>query len=159
FFEETVGKLAQLGGLEPRAIAHDLHPDYRSTRWARGSGLPLVPVQHHHAHIASCLVEHGRSGLVLGVAFDGTGFGPDGPLWCGVIRPANLGSCRRRGHRSPLPPLGGECAIRAPWRLAAAALLEAGEPVEQLVGMSAAGVEALRQIWSRPHLAPRATGA
>src|SRR5712664_1159445 len=76
FFREVIGKLEQLLGVHPEVVACDLHPDYVSTRWALESGLRKEPVQHHHAHVASCLAEHGRSGPCLGVAFDGTGCGP-----------------------------------------------------------------------------------
>jgi hydrogenase maturation protein HypF len=160
FFEETVAKLVKLAGVEPRAVAHDLHPDLRSTRWARASGLQRLPVQHHHAHIASCLAEHGRTGPALGVAFDGTGLGPDRTLWGGEILLADLGGFQRLGHLRALPLLGGEAAIRAPWRLAAAALFEAGEPTDGLLPeVDPVRVEAVHRLWARPNLAPRATGA
>jgi hydrogenase maturation protein HypF len=159
FFEETIVKLIQLVGARPEAVAHDLHPGYRATRWAKAAGLPCVPVQHHHAHVASCLVEHGRTGSVLGVAFDGTGFGPDGTLWGGELLLADLGGFTRLGHLRPLPLLGGEAAIRAPWRLAAAALFEAGEPVDLLARFEPSRLEAMRHLWKRPHLTPSATGA
>jgi hydrogenase maturation protein HypF len=160
FFEETVAKLGALAGAGPRAVAHDLHPDYRSTRWALGRGLPLEPVQHHHAHVASCLAEHGRTGPVLGVAFDGTGLGPDGTLWGGEILVADLGGFERVAHLRPLPLLGGEAAVREPWRLAAAALLDAGEPIDLLLDhVPLERVDAVAHLWTRPHLAPRATGA
>ena len=159
FFEETMVKLVQLAGARPEVVAHDLHPGYRSTRWARGAGLPCVAVQHHHAHVASCLVEHGRTGPVIGVAFDGTGLGPDGTLWGGEILLADLEGFVRLGHLRALPLLGGEAAIRSPWRLAAAALFEAGEDIDLLAGINHSRTEALRQLWARPHLSPRANGA
>jgi hydrogenase maturation protein HypF len=140
-------------------VAHDLHGDYRSTRWARESGLPCIAVQHHHAHVAACLVEHGRTAPVLGVAFDGTGLGSDGALWGGEFLVADLGACQRVGHLRPLPLLGGEAAIRAPWRIGAAALLDAGEPLDLFAHVAASQRRALEELWARPHLSPRATGA
>jgi hydrogenase maturation protein HypF len=165
FFEETAVKLIVLAGAPPRAVAHDLHPDYRSSRWAigwaRAENVPRVPVQHHHAHVASCLVEHGRVGPVLGVAFDGTGLGADGTLWGGELLVADLGGFRRVGHLRPLRLLGGEAAIRAPWRLAAAALLDAGEAIDlpALRSLAPAWLDAVQRLYSRRLLSPRATGA
>jgi hydrogenase maturation protein HypF len=160
FFAETERKLAALAGVEPIAIAHDLHPDFHSTRWARSTGLPLEPVQHHHAHVASCLVEHGRTGPVLGVVLDGTGLGPDGVLWGGELLLADLAGFRRLAHLRALPLAGGECAIRQPWRLAAAALADAHEPLEPLHGRFAAGALAsVASLLEAPAHAPLATGA
>jgi len=132
FFEEAVAHLSELVGAKPELVVHDLHPDYRSTRWALASGLPAVAVQHHHAHVAACLAEHGRTDRVIGIAFDGTGLGDDGTLWGGEILEADLARSRRRGRLRPLALAGGEAAIRQPWRLAAAALRDAGEPLDLL---------------------------
>ena len=86
-------------------MAHDLHPDYRSTRWAlRRRGLPRVAVQHHHAHVAACLAEHGRTERAIGVAFDGTGCGLDGTAWGGELLVADLRDFRRAGHLRPIAP-------------------------------------------------------
>jgi hydrogenase maturation protein HypF len=164
FFTETVDKLAALAGVaaSPRAVAHDLHPDYRSTRWAQARGLAAVAVQHHHAHVASCLVEHGRTGPVLGVAFDGTGLGSDGTLWGGELLHADLGAFRRLGHLRPIALAGGEAAIRQPWRLAAAALRDAGLPLAPLAaraGVTPKRLDAVARLLDNPRLAPRATGA
>jgi hydrogenase maturation protein HypF len=146
FFEETIEKLIALTGSEPTSIVHDLHPDYRSTRWAAGRGLSCLPVQHHHAHVAACLAEHGRTGPCLGVAFDGTGLGSDGGIWGGELLQADLGGFQRRGHLGALPMPGGEAAIRQPWRLAAAALWMADEPLHLLT----AGPAALAPATIRP---------
>ncbi|SNR81555.1 carbamoyltransferase HypF [Blastococcus mobilis] len=117
-FQQAVEHLTRLARVEPAAVAHDLHPDYRSTAWARESGLSLVGVQHHHAHVASCLVEHGRTGPVLGIAFDGLGLGPDGSLWGGEFLLADLTGFDRVASlaRAVLP--GGDAAVREPWRTA-----------------------------------------
>jgi hydrogenase maturation protein HypF len=163
FFEETIDKLARLLDVDLAAatIAHDLHPEYRSTRWAlaRASGARLVPVQHHHAHVAACLAEHGRAGPAIGVAFDGTGCGPEGELWGGEILIADLVAFRRAGHLQPLALPGGEAAIRAPVRLALAALVAAEAPLAPLAALGARKLALLRALIERRVAAPRATGA
>jgi hydrogenase maturation protein HypF len=159
FFEEVIGKLERLLGVSPTVIAHDFHPDYGSTRWARRSRLPLVAVQHHHAHIASCLAENGRSCTTIGVAFDGTGCGPGGDLWGGEILLADLGGFRRLGHLRPIALAGGEAAIRQPWRLAAAALADAGESLDALPGIAPERRNAVRRLLDKRFASPLATGA
>ena len=158
FFREVIAHLQELTGAAPEAVVHDRHPDYRSTRWARASGLPCVPVQHHHAHVAACLAEHGRAGRVLGVAFDGTGLGDDDTLWGGELLDADLASSRRVGRLRALALPGGEAAIREPWRLAAAALIDAGEPLDLLHGVSVRERDRVRALLDT-NLPPRATGA
>lgn len=81
FFEEALANLKSVYRIEPRAVAHDLHPDYTTARWAQKQGLPRFAVQHHHAHIASCMAENGIDEKLIGVSFDGTGFGTDGQVW------------------------------------------------------------------------------
>jgi hydrogenase maturation protein HypF len=120
--------LAMLG-VEPEAIAHDLHPDYLSTNWAHEQGLPLVGVQHHHAHAAACLAEHGEEGPALALVFDGTGYGTDGTLWGGELLRCDLDGFDRLVGLDPVPLPGGEAAIREPWRTAAVHLERAGLPV------------------------------
>ncbi len=117
-FVQAVHHLCHLVGVEPDLVAHDLHPEYLSTKFAADLDLPDVAVQHHHAHIASCLVEHGRRDPVLGVAFDGLGMGPDGTLWGGELLVADLTGYRRVGHLRAVPLPGGNQAIREPWRMA-----------------------------------------
>jgi hydrogenase maturation protein HypF len=116
-------------GVEPAAVACDLHPEYLATKWAREQGLPLVEVQHHHAHAAACLAEHGETGAALAVVLDGTGMGTDGTLWGGELLRCDLASFERVAHLEPVPLPGGEAAIREPWRMAAAYLERAGRPV------------------------------
>lgn len=156
FFEELIDKLSHLLGVAPTVIAHDLHPEYASTRWALARGLPTIGVQHHHAHIASCLVENGRSGPVIGVAFDGTGCGPAGDLWGGEVLLADFAGFQRLGHLRPIALAGGEAAIREPWRLAVAALLDANEPVDRAADPRRAAVARLVE---RKVASPLATGA
>jgi hydrogenase maturation protein HypF len=119
----------QMLAVEPGAIAHDLHPDYLSTRWAEEQDAPLVGVQHHHAHAAACLAEHGRYGPTLALVFDGTGYGPDGSIWGGELLRCDLESFERVAHLEPVALPGGAAAIREPWRTAAAYLELAGRPV------------------------------
>ncbi len=124
-FLQALDHLPRLYGVRPEVVAHDLHPEYLSTKVALELGLPTVGVQHHHAHVASCLVEHGRVEPVLGIAFDGTGYGPDGTLWGGEFLVADLGGYERVGHLRPLAMPGGVAAIREPWRMALAWLAAA----------------------------------
>jgi hydrogenase maturation protein HypF len=115
---------------EPRLVAHDLHPGYLSTRWALDRpDLEPIGVQHHHAHAAACLAEHGETGETLALVFDGTGYGPDGTLWGGEVLRCDLAGYERVAHLDPVPLPGGEAAIREPWRTAAAYLEAAGRPV------------------------------
>ncbi|MBI3890467.1 MAG: carbamoyltransferase HypF [Candidatus Wallbacteria bacterium] len=127
-FETVREHLQRLFDVTPRAVAHDLHPDYHSTRLALDLGLPAVAVQHHHAHIASCLVDNGRNERVIGVAWDGAGFGPDGTIWGGEFLVADLDGFERAGRLRPVPMVGGDLAAREPWRLALAHAVEAGQP-------------------------------
>ena len=103
----------------PATVAYDLHPEYLSTKYALSLALPAVPVQHHHAHIAAVMAEHHLTEPVIGLAFDGTGYGPDGTLWGGEFLVADLSDYRRLGHLAYMPLPGGAKAIREPWRLAA----------------------------------------
>jgi hydrogenase maturation protein HypF len=159
FFLEVIEKLTALLGVKPVAVAHDLHPDFHATRWARDSGLPCIGVQHHHAHIASCLAEHGRQDRVIGVAFDGTGCGPQGELWGGEFLLADLRGYARLGHLRPLALPGGEAAIHEPWRLAASALLDAGASLDSTDRWDLKRLERVQELIQRPALSPKATGA
>jgi hydrogenase maturation protein HypF len=115
--------------LRPEVIAHDLHPEYLSTRWALEQDAEPVGVQHHHAHAAACLAEHGEVGPALALVFDGTGYGTDGTLWGGELLLCDLREFHRLAHLTPVPLPGGEAAIREPWRTAASHLELAGRPV------------------------------
>ncbi|HWC96918.1 MAG TPA: carbamoyltransferase HypF [Candidatus Sulfopaludibacter sp.] len=121
FFEETLANLKKLFRVEPRAVVHDLHPGYLSTRYALAlPGLPKIGVQHHHAHIASCMLDNGLDGEVIGVAFDGTGYGTDGAIWGGEFLVAGYAGFTRRAHLRYAPLAGGDAAVREPWRAALA---------------------------------------
>ncbi len=119
-FLQAVEHLCHLTGARPGVVAHDLHPEYLSTKFAVELDLQTIAVQHHHAHVASCLVDHGQSGPVLGLAFDGLGMGEDGALWGGEFLAADLAGYERAGHLLPIVMPGGTMAIREPWRMAVA---------------------------------------
>lgn len=136
-FTDGVAHLERLFAVEPRCVAHDLHPEYLSTKYAldRAETEPDVEldgVQHHHAHLAACLAEYGECGPALGVIFDGTGYGSDGELWGGEILIGDLTSFERVGHLWPVAMPGGEAAIREPWRMACAWLAELAPGVPEM---------------------------
>jgi hydrogenase maturation protein HypF len=119
FFEETLANLKKLFRVEPRAVAYDLHPNYMSSRFAER--LPIerkIGVQHHHAHIASCMAENHLRGKVIGVALDGTGYGTDGKIWGGEFLVADFAGFERRAQFRYVSMAGGDAAIRQPWRMA-----------------------------------------
>ncbi|MFE9602959.1 carbamoyltransferase HypF [Streptomyces hokutonensis] len=117
-FLTSYDRLKRLTGIEPVALAHDLHPGYLSTQWAKAQQVRRVPVQHHHAHVAACAAEHGVRGRFLGIAYDGLGLGDDGTLWGGEILVADLSSYRRVGRFATAPLPGGDAAVRHPSRAA-----------------------------------------
>lgn len=126
FFEQTYDRMRRLFHVTPQAIAHDLHPGYLSTQWAlRHAHLPLIPVQHHHAHITACMAEHNLHNPVIGVAWDGTGLGSDTTIWGGEFLLATLTTFERPAHFRPTLLPGGDTAIRQPWRVARSYLLDA----------------------------------
>ena len=118
FYRETVDRFRALFRLEPELVACDLHPDYLSTRYARELGLPTVAVQHHHAHIASVMAEHGVTEPVIGVSFDGTGLGDDQRIWGSEFLVCDLAGYRRLAHLEYIPMPGGDMATQEPWRMA-----------------------------------------
>ncbi|MEU3406583.1 carbamoyltransferase HypF [Streptomyces sp. NPDC006670] len=129
-FAHAQRQLSALTGVTPALLAADRHPGYRSGRWTRdhAAGRPLVPVQHHHAHIASALAEHGHDGAerVIGVAFDGTGYGDDGAVWGGEVLLADYAGYTRFAHLAYVPLPGGDAAVRRPYRMALSHLRAAG---------------------------------
>jgi hydrogenase maturation protein HypF len=119
-FSEGIAHFRRLFDVTPQVVAHDLHPEYLSTKYAlECEDVELVAVQHHHAHIASCLADNGEEGPVIGVAFDGTGYGPDGTIWGGEFLVADLAGFSRAGFLAPVPLPGSAAAVRQPWRMAA----------------------------------------
>ncbi|HVS34897.1 MAG TPA: carbamoyltransferase HypF [Gemmataceae bacterium] len=129
-FEKDVALYQQLFAVEPQVVAHDLHPDYATTRYAQRraaeSGVALLAVQHHHAHLAACMAEHGLTAPVIGVAFDGTGYGTDGAVWGGEFLVGDCRNFRRAAHLRYVGLPGGDQAVREPWRMAVAHLADAG---------------------------------
>jgi len=126
FFHDAISHLSRIFEIEPEIIAHDLHPDYLSTKWALGQkGVRVVGVQHHHAHIASCLAENGVEGRVIGLVLDGTGYGTDGNIWGGEALIADYGRFERAAHFAYVPMPGGAAAIHEPWRMAVSYLAQA----------------------------------
>jgi hydrogenase maturation protein HypF len=142
FFEESLAHLMKTFEINPEVVAHDLHPGYLSTEWAKKwageRGLPLVSVQHHHAHVAGCMAEHGLpphgrgpvrgdpGGEAIGLALDGTGYGTDGKIWGGEVLIARLDGFERFAHLEYVPMAGGDAAVKEPWRMALGALVGAG---------------------------------
>lgn len=128
-FEKDVALYQQLFAIKPEIVVHDLHPDYATTRYARElaaqTGTPLLSVQHHHAHMAACMAEHKIHEPVIGVTFDGTGYGTDGAIWGGEFLIGDYRRFQRAAHLRYVAMPGGERAIREPWRMAIAHLRDA----------------------------------
>jgi len=155
-FTEGIEHFRRLFDVTPELVAHDLHPEYLSTKYAHDlDGVELLGVQHHHAHVGACLADNGEEGPVIGVAFDGLGYGSDGTIWGGELLIADLAGFERAGFIEPVPLPGGVAAIREPWRMAAAHLDAAFHGVvpeglevvrrnadrwERVVGVARAGV-------------------
>ncbi len=165
-FGEGIEHFQRLFALTPEVVAHDLHPEYLSTSYAlERDGVELVAVQHHHAHLAACLAEHGELGPAVGVVFDGSGYGTDGTVWGGELLVGDLQDFERVGHLRPVRLPGGDRAVREPWRMACAWLTEAedGEGIPSLPGPLRESVtperwEAVARL-ARSELAPVTTSA
>ena len=127
-FTEGIAHFERLFAVKPKVVAHDLHPDYLSSGYARDrEGVELIGVQHHHAHMAACLAEHGEQGAAVGAIYDGTGYGLDDTVWGGELLVGDLAQVTRAGRLFPVPLPGGEAAVRQPWRMACSWLLAAGQ--------------------------------
>ena len=142
-FREGVAHFERVFDVEPAIVAHDLHPDYLSTAYAlEREDVDLVGAQHHHAHLAACLAEHGEVGPAVGAIYDGTGLGTDGTVWGGELLAGDLAGFERAGHLWPVRMPGGERAIREPWRMACAWLVEAiGLEPELPATLAAGGID------------------
>ena len=157
FFEESIAHLKSILEVEPVAVAHDLHPDFLSTRYAERLGIPCVAVQHHHAHVAAVLAEHGSEGSHLGLALDGVGLGSDGTAWGGELLRVDGARFERVGHLASLPLPGGDVAAREPWRMAVAALWRMGLVGEISRRWGARGAALTAMLDARVNT-PQATG-
>jgi hydrogenase maturation protein HypF len=128
-FTEGIEHFGRLFAVRPEVVAHDLHPEYLSTKYAlERDAAELIGVQHHHAHLAACLAEHGQRGPAAGAIYDGTGYGTDGTVWGGELLIGGLASFERAGHLWPVRLPGGAQAVREPWRMAASWSLAASGP-------------------------------
>jgi hydrogenase maturation protein HypF len=125
FFQESYERFARLFRFKPRIVGHDMHPDYLSTQFASDMGIPSVAVQHHHAHIASVMAEHQLSEKVIGISFDGTGFGEDGNIWGGEFLLCDLAGFQRYTHFRYVPLPGGDAVTHEPWRAGLSYLVDA----------------------------------
>lgn len=133
FYRESVSRFQQLFRVTPAVAACDLHPDYLSSAYARDMGIPVLEVQHHHAHVASCMAEHGLSGKVIGVAFDGTGYGTDGTIWGSEFMVADYLGFERKAHLEYIPMPGGDSVTKEPWRTAVSLLYKIyGKKIDEL---------------------------
>ncbi len=168
FFEETLKNIKSVYRAEPVAIGHDLHPGYLSTQWAmRQEGVEKIGIQHHYAHIASVMAEEGIREKVIGVAFDGTGYGEDGTLWGGEFLIGDTKGFRRAGHLDYVPLPGGEMAIREPWRIAVSCVKKAaGKDVIEYLKLAGfierygiGKLEAIVKICEDRTLSPLSSGA
>jgi hydrogenase maturation protein HypF len=132
-FTEGIAHFEALFAVAPQVVAHDLHPDYLSTAYAlERDGVSLVGVQHHHAHLAACLAEHGQAGPAVGAIYDGTGHGSDGTAWGGELLAGDLRGFERAGHLVAVRLPGGDRAVHEPWRMACAWLVAACGPEPEL---------------------------
>ncbi|GIW92376.1 MAG: carbamoyltransferase HypF [Pirellulaceae bacterium] len=160
-FEESCNALMDLYAVRPSLVVCDLHPDYYTTMWAERSGLPLLRVQHHHAHVVAAMIEHGwLDQPVLGVAFDGTGYGLDGSVWGGEFLVATQREFKRVGCLRPFLLPGGERAIREPWRVAASLVWQAeGPEAVARLRFTQGRPESVLPLLGRPNLSPSTTSA
>ncbi|TWU08803.1 Carbamoyltransferase HypF [Symmachiella macrocystis] len=163
-FVSHTRSLIDLYGCNPEVIVHDLHPDYFTTRWAEEQPQPTIAVQHHHAHIVSGILEHAwLDRKVLGIAFDGTGYGPDGTIWGGEFLLATATQFHRVGHLRPFTLPGGELSVRQPWRVALSLLTEtlgSAAAIELLHGEAETSqLQALAKLIERRQAGPMTTSA
>jgi len=163
FFRESLDHLMRTFEIEPEVVVHDLHPGYLSTQWAQEwaaeRGLRLIAVQHHFAHVAGCMAEHGVDSDFIGLSLDGTGYGTDGRIWGGEVLIGHLsgeqaGSFERSAHLDYVPMPGGEAAIREPWRMALGHMSAAGfdiasAEISELLGAKPADASVLSRMIER----------
>lgn len=148
-FERAIADLCRLYSFKPEAVVCDLHPDYASTHWAEKSGLPVIRVQHHQAHVAACAAENNVKGSYLGISWDGTGYGLDGTIWGGEFFRVEGNRYDRVAHLRPFGLPGGDAAVREGWRSAASLLFECRDNRPRLSGERSSPLELLRNMGSR----------
>jgi hydrogenase maturation protein HypF len=163
-YQDAIVRMEQFLGVRPALVAHDLHPDYLSTRYAATRSARRMAVQHHHAHVVSAMAEHGLHGPTLGIAFDGTGYGTDGTAWGGEFLIADETMMQRVATFRPIALPGGDAAIRHPWRAALSLVVDAmGDeaPVNRLAlfqGLAADDVHVVRRMLAAEWHTPLARG-
>jgi hydrogenase maturation protein HypF len=165
-FEESIARMARFLRVAPSVVAYDLHPEYMSTRYALARPEPIkIAVQHHHAHVVSAMAEHGLPGPVIGIAYDGTGYGTDGAAWGGEVLVAGRETFERVATLRPIPLAGGDAAIRHPWRIALALIEDACDgqaPLDDFrlfSAVDARDVTVIRQMLATGFRSPLAHGA
>jgi hydrogenase maturation protein HypF len=161
-YERTLEDLLQIYDIQPEGVVHDLHPDYYTTELAAQFDLPQIAIQHHHAHLAACVLENQLEGSVLGLTWDGTGYGPDHTIWGGEILLGDSKEYQRVGSLCPFQLPGGERAIKEPWRIALSLLWESfGESLPRDLPLFSAftseKIEAIVEILKRSRLSPVTT--
>jgi len=147
FFQMTIEHLQRIFEIEPELIVHDLHPEYLSSKWAKDQKIPLLGVQHHHAHLVSCMAENNLDEPVIGIIMDGTGYGTDGTIWGGEFLVGEATGFTRRAHFEPMPLPGGEAAIKSPWRIGLSYLYEVfGENLPEIPTLKDRDIQLIIQL-------------
>ena len=159
FFEEVVQHLLDTLQVSPEIVAHDLHPDFFSSRYAQGLGLPSIAVQHHHAHLAAAAAEHGVTGPAIGLALDGFGLGENRQNWGGELLLLDGAAYQRLGHLTPLKQPGADRAAREPWRMAAAVYDRLGRGAEIGNRFAQTNGGLLQQMLAKNHNCPVTSSA
>jgi hydrogenase maturation protein HypF len=161
----AIGRMERYLQIAPEVVAYDMHPEYQSSRYAhQRSESTRIAVQHHHAHVVSAMAEHGLAGPAIGIAYDGAGYGTDGTIWGGEILIATAATFRRIASFRPLPLVGGDRAVREPWRLAVAVLDDAfddawpAELRQSFADVPRETFHVVRTLLSRDVPLPRARG-
>ncbi|MEA3286968.1 MAG: carbamoyltransferase HypF [Candidatus Marinimicrobia bacterium] len=150
FFQMTIEHLKRIFEIDPDLIVHDLHPEYLSTKWAKEQNLPLLGVQHHHAHLASCMIENDLNEPVIGIIMDGTGYGTDGTIWGGEFLIGDFKGFERKAYFEPMPLPGGEAAIKSPWRTGLSYLHHSfGSDLPDIPMLNGKNIEPIIQIIER----------